>query len=146
MLKALLQTLQDKNFSFFTKSTLLSLMGEKALDASLLEVFKVIKVLKRFYGTDISTNASYESILFKKLQDLSHLVTENFNPPQLDGGEVLKKEEAPEVKLSISQVSLKTISHRRLVSLNSGRTSQLKIKLKQDDTQTSSYVQKIPSA
>jgi hypothetical protein len=72
--------LRSKDFTYFTKETLYIVTGDHISppitsptnlsiypESTLFEAFQVIKVLKKFYSVQASTNPSYAQVLFNKL-------------------------------------------------------------------------------
>lgn len=74
--------LRAKDFTYFTKETLFLILGDSrqseqvksAMETGIFEAFHVIKVIKAFFENP-PVNQSYESVLHRKLRDLSTLLT-----------------------------------------------------------------------
>ena len=65
--------LKAKDFTYFTKETLLQIIHNRS-EKSVFEAFHIVKLLKRFYCLDTCSDASYEAILFNKMNEIKHLL------------------------------------------------------------------------
>ncbi|TNV83624.1 hypothetical protein FGO68_gene221 [Halteria grandinella] len=81
IVSSLVELLRVKNFTYFTKETLFLILGDSkhtdqvksTMDSGIFEAFHIIKVLKAFYENP-TVNQSYETVLHKKMRDLSTLM------------------------------------------------------------------------
>ena len=93
IVSTLVEMLRARDLTYFTKETLYAVVGWEfmqsgrqgqqftSLETGIFEAFTIIKLLRKFFAIDPSSNSSYELVLSRRMQELRHLLPPDFPAP-----------------------------------------------------------------
>lgn len=122
IVSTLVEMLRARDFTYFTKETLYAVVGWEfmqsgrqgqqfnSLESGIFEAFTIIKLLRKFYSIDPSSNSSYEQVLSRRMQELKHLLPSDIPVP-------VEPPQARPRNQSKTSLSNRSGSHKRLQTL-----------------------------